>query len=403
MMKRLLFILMLLLPMTINAQEDSLVDNNTDFAFDLYQSVQAQESGNFMFSPYSISQAFALVYSGAAGDTATQIQDALHFLPQDELPDAFAALTEDLTTREYPFIEGEDVSPLTLNIANALWGQEGYPFNQDYLTLMESAYGAGIREVNFVQDAESARQTINDWVSEQTNQRIQNIIPSGAVDELTRLVLTNAIYFKASWQSEFTSTQDADFTLLDGSTVTVPMMQNQFGYAFAQGDGFTAVELPYLGGDMSMIALLPDEFEAFEDDLTAESFREIVDALSYDGMVRLFMPQFEYEFTLPLNGHMQSLGVVDAFDPDAADFSGLADSDEPLFISSALHKSFIKVDEEGTEAAAATALIVGTTSFNPQEPLEIRLDRPFIYAIYDRETGSVLFLGRVMNPETVSQ
>ena len=398
MIKRLLFVLVLLLPMTLNAQEDNLVDNNTQFSFDLYQAIQSSQDGNMLFSPYSISQAFALLYSGAAGDTAQQIQDVMHFLNQDELPDAFAALTDNLTNREYELPEGDDASPLTLNIANALWGQADYPFNADYIALMESAYGAGIHEVDFATDPSGASQLINQWVSDQTNERIRNIVSPSDITDLTRLILTNAIYFKATWASEFSSTEDGDFTLLDGSTVTVPLMQNQFGYPFATGEGYTAVELPYLGWDMSMIAILPEDFEAFEDTLDAETFQQIVDSLSRDNQVRLFMPQFEYEFNLPLNAPLQSLGMTDVFNAEVSDLSGLSNVNEPLFVSSALHKAYIKVDEEGTEAAAVTALIVGTTSFNPQEPTEIRLDRPFIYAIYDRETGSVLFLGRVINP-----
>jgi serpin B len=328
--------------------------------------------------------------------------ETLHFtLPQDALHPAFKALNDNLPRTADDADKSDE--RFRLNIANALWGQEGHPFHEDFIALLNENYGAGLRLLDFVADAEAARQQINTWVSDQTQGRIQDLIPAGAVTEITRLVLTNAVYFKAGWTSKFDPefTDDETFTLLDGSTVEVPMMVQENTYQYASGDGYEAILLPYQGNRMGMVILLPtaDNFAAFEESLDAEQFAAIVGDLDWE-KVLLYMPRWENESAFGLGDALVGLGMVDAFDPNAADFSGMADTtNERLFISAVIHKAFVKVDESGTEAAAATAVIMGATAVQEEEPpIELRLDHPFIYAITDQQSGTILFLGRVLNP-----
>lgn len=395
---------------TQDAALRALVAGNTAFAFDLYRAVSGQASANenLIFSPYSISQAFAMAYGGARGDTARQMATALRFtLEPAALHTAFAALTADLASRADGGagfgMEGEGGQRLKLNIANALWGQRGYAFQPEYLALLADAYDAGLREVDFRADPEAVRVTINDWVAEQTEDKIRDIIPPDTLNEFTRLVLANAIYFNASWQNSFPEflTADAPFNLIDGSTVETPTMNQQERLGYARGEGYQLVSLPYLGYEVSMLIFVPDtgNFADFEAGLDADSFTAVVAALS-GRTVNLYLPRFTVAYSLGLTPALESLGMTDAFDPTRADFSGMiAAGADPLALDAALHKAFIRLDEEGTEAAAATALMFGATSAQmPEEIIELRVDRPFLYAIYDEVTGSVLFIGRVMNP-----
>ncbi|NLF78047.1 MAG: serpin family protein, partial [Chloroflexi bacterium] len=252
---------------------------------------------------------------------------------------------------------------------------------------------------------DEAREAINAWIEDETEDKIQDMLGPGSVTTDTRMVLVNAIYFNGSWLNSFeeSATQDDTFTLLDGSTVTVPMMAQQESLAYLQGDGFQAVELPYFGGDVAMLIVLPGEgqFEAVQSALDQQQFDAIRQSLAFQ-TVQLAMPRFEFETSLDLSASLEALGMVDVFDPDLADLTGMFDPasvDQNLFVSAALHKAYIGVDEAGTEAAAATAIIVGVMSAPVEvEPIVLRLDRPFIYTIYDRQTGSILFLGQVMNP-----
>lgn len=383
-------------------QEAELVLGNNAFAFDLYQQIITELDGNIIFSPYSISQAFGMVSAGAQGDTEQQIMDAMHFtLSQDDLHAAFNTLNGNLTDRETADMgEGER---LQLSIANSLWGQDGFPFRESFLDTIRANYGGELSLVDFFL-TEEARQAINDWIEDKTEDKIQDMIPPGVLNPDTRLVLVNAIYFYGSWMFNFeeANTMDDTFTLLDGSTVTVPMMNQTQNLAYLQGDGFQAVEIPYYGQDTAMLVILPDEgnFEGFQQDLDSAQFDQIRQSFGYQEL-NLFMPHFEFETDISLSEYLKAMGMTDAYDEGLADFSGMYDRDQVgqnLFITDALHKAFIGVDESGTEAAAATAIIMGVTSAPVGPPPELRLDRPFIYAIYDRETGSVLFLGQVMNP-----
>jgi serpin B len=376
-----------------------LVEGNSTFAFGLYEFLAEQQGGkNLFYSPYSISLALAMTYTGARGETEEQIADALAFsLPQDQLHSAFNALDQELARRGEG-ADGKDEEGFRLNIANAIWGQEDYTFLDTFLDTLAVNYGAGLRVLDFAAAPEEARSTINEWVSEETEGKIENLIPRGVLGSLTRLVLTNAIYFNAAWAYPFEegATSDGPFTRLSGDRVTVPMMRQTESFGYAKGDDYQVIELPYDGSEMSMVILLPDtgRFEAFEDSLSAERLQAIMGDVTYR-QVALTVPRFEFESSFGLNEALSELGMPAAFS-EAADFSGMTGS-KALFISDVLHKAFVSVDEEGTEAAAATAVVM-TESAMPEQPVELTADRPFVFLIRDIETGAILFVGRVLDP-----
>jgi len=377
----------------------AVVSGNSEFALDLYQ-VLRERNGNLFLSPHSISTALAMTYAGARGETATQMADTLHFnLPQERLHAAFNALDLALEPNDEP--SGE-VHPFTLNIANSLWGERSYTFLPEFLDLLARNYGAGMRLTDFAGQPEASRRKINDWVAEQTEDKIQNLIRAGLITPDTRLVLVNAIYFNAPWLYPFEEelTEDASFMLLDGSEVTVPMMRwaEPENVGYLRGEGFQAVELPYQAGDARMLILVPDEgsFASFEAGLTAEQIKAIVDNLSYES-VRLSLPKFSFESQFELKEILAAMGMPAAMDPSQADFSGM-DGTRNLSISEVVHKAFVDVDEEGTEAAAATAVIMVEAAMPLDQAIEVTVDRPFITLIRDTETGALLFVGRVMNP-----
>jgi serpin B len=374
-----------------------LAEGNSAFALDLYQLLKGQE-GNLFYSPYSISAALAMTYAGAEGETEEQMAETLHFtLPQDLLHPAYKLLDQILASRGQG-AEGRDSEGFRLNIANALWGQEGAQFLASFLNVLAENYGAGLQFVDFAGDPEGARQVINDWVSDETEERIEELIPPDVLDAAIELVLTNAVYFNAAWAEPFEPdvTQDGAFYLLDGGEVVVPMMRQTASFAFASGEGYQAIELPYDGYELSMIILLPDEggFAAFENSLNAGQLEATLEDLAYQ-QVALTMPRFEFESAFSLKDALAALGMPLAFSGDA-DFSGMTGSRD-LFISEVLHKAYVGVDEEGTEAAAATAVTVAKSAA-PSEPVEFTIDRPFLFLIRDVETGTVLFLGRVLDP-----
>jgi len=394
-------------PDVSNADLNRLVEGNSAFAFDLYRFLAEQEGegkGNLFYSPYSISLALAMTYAGAHGETGEQMADALHFiLPQDDLHPAFNALDQELARRGENAKgkqDADDQHPegFRLNIANAIWGQRDYTFLDAFLDTLASNYGAGLRVLDFAGSPEESRVTINDWISEQTEGKIEDLIPQGAIDSLTRLVLTNAIYFNAAWARPFEedATQDGPFTLLDGSEVTVSMMHQTETFGYAEGDSYQVVELPYDGNEMSMLILLPreDKFGTFEGVLDAAQMESIVAGIEQK-QVKLAMPKFEFESAFGLTRVLSEMGMPQAFS-GAADFSAMTGR-EDLFISEVLHKAFVSVDEAGTEAAAATAVIMSLTAM-PEEPVEVSVDHPFIFLIRDIETGAILFVGRVVDP-----
>ncbi|MFW6103153.1 MAG: serpin family protein [Chloroflexota bacterium] len=377
---------------------DALVAENGEFAFDLYRHL-APDGENLFYSPHSISLALAMTYAGARGETEQAMGEAMNWtLPRDRLHPAFNNLDMELSSRGEG-AEGKDDEGFRLNIVNAIWGQEGYSFRSDYLDRLAMNYGAGLRVLDFEQAPEESRVVINDWVEEQTEDRIQDLIPQGAIDALTRLVLTNAVYFNAAWESQFeeSDTREGEFHLLDGNGVEVPMMQQSAWFRHADYGDYAAIELPYDGGELSMVVLVPaaGKFEDFEESLDFSVVQAAIDGLSGKRVV-LTMPKFGMETSFSLKDALSTLGMRIAFEPDTADFSGM-DGTKDLYITEAVHKAFVEVDEAGTEAAAATAVVVGATSA-PTEPVEFTIDRPFVFLIRDIQTDSILFLGRVTNP-----
>ena len=375
----------------------TLVGGNSTFAFDLYQALR-EADGNLFYSPYSISLALAMTYAGARGETAQQMADTLYFiLPQDHLHPAFNSVDIELSQRGKG-AKGENGEGFRLNIVNAIWGQEGYKFLSGFLDVLAENYGAGLRILDFANAPEEPRITINNWVSDQTEGRIEDLIPQGLIDTLTRLILTNAIYFNAAWQNPFSEdmTDDGPFYLLDGGEVMVPMMKQTEMFGYADGDEYQAVELPYDGRELSMVILLPraGQFEAFEGSLDAQRVDGIVRGLEHK-RVALTMPKFEFESEFRLKKTLSAMGMPVAF-CKGADFSGMT-GDRDLFIADVIHKAFVSVDEAGTEAAAATAVVM-PRAMPPGEIVEVAVNRPFVFLIHDIETGAILFVGRVVSP-----
>jgi serpin B len=368
------------------------------FAFDFYQQARQSSSDNLIFSPYSISTAFAMVYAGARNTTEAEMAQGFHYdLPQDELHIALNRLSQDVTANAGE--EGE----FELSIANAVWAQKDYELNQPYLDVLAAQYGAGVRIEDFKNEAgrAAAVQNVNTWVSEATREKITSIVNERTFTENTRMVLANAIYFYADWLSPFKAeaTRPMPFAANDGSTNDVDMMVQQLFAEYAEGEGWQAIALPYQGGRVRMVAIRPADgtFDDFEAGLTATQFDEITSALEQTEVV-VFLPKFEYETTLDeLPDLLKPLGVNQVFEEEIADLSGIEPKQE-LYVAKAIHKATITVDEEGTEAAAVTVIAMdGAGAAPPQEePKVITLDHPFFYVIQDEVTGTVLFVGRVV-------
>ena len=369
---------------------------NRAFAFDLYR-VLSSTPGNVFVSPFSISVALAMAYPGAEALTEAQIGAALHFeLPEPALHSAFNATLVDLRRRRDQLAPESTGNGFELALVNQAWGQRGYPFLNPYLEILAQHYDAGLFAVNFA-ESEPTRQIINGWVQERTADRIRDLLPADAITSDTRLVLTNAIYFKASWLSQFdvAATIDGVFHTAEGDR-SVSMMQQTLDARYADGGNYQALELPYLSPSVRMFFILPadGQLDAFSAALNDAFFQEMRAALS-EHTVTLALPKFEFEFESALKGPLSALGMPDAFGGEA-DFTAIAGGVEHLFIADVYHKAFIAVDEEGTEAAAATATVFSTESEKPSA--QITFDRPFVFAIYDEPTGQILFLGHLNDP-----
>jgi len=382
-------------PLTAFQNMAALSKSNTDFALALYHQLPGQD-GNLFFSPHSISQALAMTYAGAKGETATQMASAMHFdLPAPDLHAAFNALSSTLAGRA----QNGDQKGFQLNIANALWGQQGYTFLPEFLDTLSLNYGAGMQAVDFAK-SEAARQTINDWVASQTNDKIKDLIPSGALNELTRLVLTNAIYFNAAWALPFDekATEQDSFHILNDSEVKVPMMRQTESFGYLKSENFEAVELKYEGSQLSMVVVMPDEgqFAGFAKEFTPAGLESILGQLTMQRL-DLSFPKFKVDSSFGLAEQLSALGMPDAFSVDKADFSGMTGKPD-LYITNVVHKAYVDVNEAGTEAAAATGVIMGVKSMPTGEPIEVKIDHPFLFLIRDIETGAVLFLGQVVQP-----
>lgn len=373
----------------------SVVAGDNAFAFDLYHQL-AGARGNLIFSPHSVSIALAMAYAGAANDTASELATALHFdLAPAALHPAFNALDLALASRGQG-AQGADGQPFRLRVVNAAWAERTYTFLPAFLDTLAVNYGAGVRLLDFVGLPEPSRLTINAWVSDQTEARIPDLLPEGSITTDTRLVLTNAVYFNAAWGVQFEpqATADAAFTRADGATIQVPTMVQTDNHRYASQDGWTALELPYDGGEVAMLLVTAADFASFESAFDTAVLADI-DAALTTTRVEVSLPKFEYRKSTALATPLQALGIHEAFSP-RADFSAMSAGND-LSISDVLHEAFIKLDERGTEAAAATAVIIGTTSV-PPTPVPVRFDHPFVYLIRDVQTGAILFVGRVMDP-----
>lgn len=378
------------LPEDIQPAAAEVVQANNAFAVDIYRAL-AGEEGNLFLSPFSISTAFAMLHAGARGETESQMAQVFHF-PQDQsrMHDAFHALLVSLN-------RGIDFGGYRLDVANQLWGQVGFPFLDDYLAVTREKYLADLVGLDFAADPEAARMTINDWVAEQTQDRIQDLMPEGSINALTVLVLTNAVYFKGTWETQFDPdrTTELPFYVNGTEKVTVPTMMRTGPARVGAGDGVSVLELPYSGEDLSMIVLLPekrDGLAALEKQLTPEALAAWIGSIQAKEEFSIQLPRFQVESKFALNQVLAEMGMPDAF-TGQADFSGI-DGRRDLFVQAAIHQAFVKVNEEGTEAAAATGISVGRTSV----PEFFQADHPFLFLIHDNVTGSILFLGRVVDP-----
>jgi len=370
----------------------ALVGANTEFALDLYGRLRAQD-GNLILSPYSISTALAMTYAGARADTARQMADVLHFpVGQEHLHPAFGVLEAELK-------EASEPAGCTLHVANALWGQQGEGFLDEFLALNRQHYGGGFREVDFVHAREEARKTINRWVSEQTEQIIRELLLKGDVSSDDVLVLTNAIYFKGTWVRQFDpkQTKDAPFRIDAENSVTVPMMSQTGPFAFADHDEVYALEMPYAGQRLSMVLLVPKKVDGLaevEKSLNKKNLDRWLGRWQHNKLMRLSVPRFKLDFRTDLARTLQAMGMSDAFNLRKADFSGM-NGRRDLFIAMVIHQAHVEVNEEGTEAAAATAVKMKRGA----PPVDFIVDHPFLFVIRDKQTGSILFMGRVANPK----
>lgn len=379
---------------------DDVVEANTLFAYDFYHTLSSDKQyaeQNLFFSPYSISTALALTYEGAKGMTAEEIRSVFYFPADDAVrQEGYAALIAGLNRQDAAY---------SLKTANALWAEETYPFLPAYIETAQEYYAAEVRNMDFISSPEESRLTINRWVEDQTEDRITDLIPQGAITPLTRLVITNAVYFKGTWVLQFdeNKTRPALFRTGQGESVTVDMMQRTDDnaiYPYAETDNLQIIRMPYeheSGKALSMLVLLPKDGDITTAE-TALGTTELVDAVASmkATQVEVFFPKFTLETTYYMPDTLAAMGMPTAFGAEA-DFSGM-DNTRFLFITDVIHKAFVEVNEEGTEAAAATAVIVGR-AVSVESPVPIfRADHPFVFMITDDETGNLLFLGRVADP-----
>jgi len=365
---------------------------NNQFALDLFSQIRKRtREENIFFSPFSITTALTMTYEGARGKTAAEMESVLHITKRLELrrPN-FASLINELNRKDRKY---------TLAVANALWAQKDYRFLKEYFQVVERYYGGKVTNIDFVHRTEKARRKINDWVEDKTEKKIKNLIPKGALTDLTRLVLTNAIYFKGNWLQKFDKklTREEDFHTLSGEKVKVPMMNltgDKARFDYAEVEGVQILRLPYEGGDLSMLILLPEKgrIKELEDSLDLEKLREWRNMLR-NRKVNVYLPRFKLKTKYFLAKILVAMGMTSAF--GAADFSGM-DGTKNLFISKVIHQGFINVDEEGTEAAAATGVVMEFVAV--RETPVFRADHPFLFLIQHKSSGSILFLGRLGNP-----
>jgi serpin B len=377
----------------------------------------AQPQENTAFSPYSIQLALVMTYAGAEGDTRQQMARVLHYPPSDpDIVRDFARLQDDLDEMAQRTAKiaaeskkaGGPSEPITLTVANRLFGQRGYDFRPAFLELLKKTLDSPLEALDFISDSAGATKHINGWIAEQTRERIRDLIPPNALNKETRLVLANAVYLKAPWKEEFKQNQTvpAAFHFADGSSADVPTMRRQDAFGYAKHDGFVAVALPYTGGDLQFLVILPDTavgLPKLESKLTPDLLAECT-RLKPEEIV-VYLPKWRLEPPLfALRKTFEALGMEMAFDvpQGSANFNGIAPRrpNDYLYISNVFHKTFVEIDEKGTEAAAATAVVMmrATAHLDEPKPVEVRVDRPFLFAIQHRPSGACLFIGRIMDP-----
>ena len=371
------------------------VNANNQFAFELYSELDKSEQGNIFYSPYSISAALAMIYEGAKGQTADEIKSVFHFPENNILRPNFAAIYNNINKKDKEY---------KLNTGNALWAQQDYPFLKNYTSIVEKYYGGKAANVDFRQaeEREKSRQTINTFIEEQTNNKIKELIPKGILTEMTRLVLTNAIYFKGTWKWEFdkSDTREQDFKITTENIVKTPMMYmkpDKARFNYADVGELQILEVPYRGEDISMLILLPKEnLDSIKSILTPGKLEEWKNQIKETKLDAIYLPKFEFDTKYFMKNTLRAMGMPTAFSM-SADFSGM-DGTLNLYIDKVIHQAYIKVDEEGTEAAAATAVIVAEKGMGTPTTNIFRADHPFIFIIQEKETGNILFMGRVTDP-----
>ena len=376
----------------VNSAPESLPTNSKDFVFDFYSKVAEQNpESNLFFSPLGISMAFSLVYEGAEGETARQMQQAFDFEKDDKKRGEMVA---ELLER----LDGKDL--YKLQVANALWVKDGYKIKQSYLDTATTYYNSTVDNVDFVTN--DGVNKINGWVKQKTEGKIQDILPPDSTDDLTLMVITNAVYFKGKWALQFNqqkTTKELFWIDKDKSVEVMMMKQPADMFHYAETDDLQALEMYYVGGDISMLVLLPKDREginSLEKSLDMQKIDSINNMMERQPLT-VHIPKFEFETEYGLVGLMKNLGILDAFDKNNANFEGI--TDEQVYLEQAKHKAFVSVDEEGTEAAAVTALVVRLTSGPPTPEHEFIADHPFVFVIQEKDTGEILFIGRFSNPQ----
>ena len=364
------------------------VNANNKFAFELYSQLAKNETGNIFYSPYSIFSALTMTYEGAGGETAEEMKNVLHLPETSILRPNFARIYNEINKRTNAY---------ELRTGNALWLQKDYPFYDNYKKIVEEYYGGKAANVDFEKETEKSRETINSFIAEQTNNKIKELIPNGVLTHETVAVLTNAIYFKGTWEYKFdkSQTREEDFKVTSNKTVKVQMMRmSDVKLNYSDLGNLQILELPYKGGEISMLILLPrGDLKDIESNLTLEKISQYRSRMM-ETEISVSLPKFEFSTKYELGGTLQNLGMKKAF--GVADFSRMSPNGKGLFISFVLHQAYIKVDEEGTEAAAATAVGISKTA-----AMTFRADHPFIFIIQERKTGNILFIGRVVDPTSI--
>jgi len=394
---------------------NKIIEGNNTFATDLYAQLARAFKGNLFFSPNSIHTALGMTYLGARDQTAREMADVLHLaFDREEIAPAFGELIRALYNPRMivkdEYVDGEyrqkEVPAFQLSIANALWALKDYSFRDQYIKGVRKQFDAELGELDFINDPEHSRKIINDWIENKTNQKIAELLPPGIIRGDTRLVLTNAIYFMSSWAEAFQKqvTREQLFTLTDGTNVICPQMLQQDRFGYMETENFQGLSLPYEGHDLEMVIFLPKttgDLPVLEKNFTMKNVNKWMDQFKLHE-VKVTLPKFKFSYAVNLGDALQAMGMKLAFTWPGADFSGMTASKE-LVISAVLHKAFVAVDEEGTEAAAATAVVMAlgaAPDAEKTEPKIFKADHPFLFIIRHKNTDAILFMGRLTNPET---